>query len=114
VQDYLTFRRMIAPVVIQTLFWLLIVALLVSGIAGVVQGAHRNRAGEVLAGFLFILLGPFVARLYCEVLIVVFRINDSLTEMRKLAVWAAERSYALDGGGDDEDDGTTTLVPADA
>jgi hypothetical protein len=36
-------------------------------------------------------LGPIVVRLYAELLIVVFRINDSLSDIRSLAIWTAER-----------------------
>ena len=100
--DFLTFRRMVAPVVIQIVFWLGSVAVIVFGVAGIVIGAHHNRASEVVGGFMLLLFGPLVLRLYCEVLIVAFRINDSLTDIQKLAVWAAERVYA--GEPEDEED----------
>jgi hypothetical protein len=50
-----------------------------------------------------ILFGPLLVRIYAEVMIVVFRINETLTDIRALAVWASERIYA-EGEIDDEDD----------
>ena len=38
-------------------------------------------ASGVCAGLSVIVIGPFVVRLYCEFLIVVFRINETLTEI---------------------------------
>jgi hypothetical protein len=102
--DFLTFRRMLAPLVIQTIFWLAFVASAVSGAGAIIVGARDRRASEVLIGLGVLFLGPLVARLYCEVLMVIFRINDSLTDIRKLGVWAAERAYALEADEDEEDD----------
>ena len=42
--------------------------------------SHHDRR-QAAAGFLLIGFGPVVLRLYCEILIVVFRINESLTDL---------------------------------
>ena len=63
-------------------------------------GADNHKTAEVLGGVALILFGPFRARIFAEVLIVNFRINGTLTELRDLAVWAAERAYAQDGAED--------------
>jgi hypothetical protein len=99
--DILTFRRMIAPAVVETLFDVACLVAVVAGIATVVAGIrhHQGRAVEIMVGFAIVIFGPLIARLYCERLILAFRIHDSLTEVERLAAWIAERSYAL---GDDE------------
>lgn len=86
--DYLTFRKMIVPVVIQIIFWFL--ALLVLSVAAVfaaiqvssgrMENVAMGLAGLIIGAPLYILL----IRMYCEVLIVIFRMNDTLTDIRNL------------------------------
>ncbi|HLX19102.1 MAG TPA: DUF4282 domain-containing protein [Gaiellaceae bacterium] len=96
VADFLTFRTMLAPVVIQILFWLGIASVVVSGITYIAVGAKHHRGSEWAGGIALLVFGPLVVRLYCEILIVIFRINDSLADIRKLGIWAAERAYSQD------------------
>lgn len=77
--DFLSFRKMIVPVIIQVLFW---IGVVLSVLGGVVMAAVADGAGEVLIGVLWIFLGPIIVRIYCEVLIVVFRINETLTDIK--------------------------------
>ena len=85
--DFLTFRKMLIPVLIQILFWVGTIACVVGGLmvttgaAAVPKEAAMVR-NHVLAGAALIFLGPFILRIYCELLIVVFRMNDTLTEIR--------------------------------
>jgi hypothetical protein len=74
--EYLTFRKMITPVFIQVIFWLAVVAIV---IAALVQIANDNAAG----GIALLLLGPLGARVYAEILIVIFRINDNVAGIRQ-------------------------------
>lgn len=66
--DYLLFRKMITPVIIQILFWV--------GIAGIIIAAFMS--GHVLKGLGIIIFGPLVLRVYCELLMVMFRIHSSV------------------------------------
>ncbi|QAA77375.1 MAG: hypothetical protein BIP78_1611 [Candidatus Bipolaricaulis sibiricus] len=83
-QDYLSFRKMITPVAIQVIFWVGIVACVIVGLVSIVSGASATYGGgtTVLTGILVILLGPLGVRIWCELLIVVFRILDTLGEIR--------------------------------
>ena len=76
--DFISFRTMIAVPTIMILFWIGVVWAIVAGI--VMMFAGRGAAG-VCAGLAMIFIGPFVVRLYCEFLIVIFRINETLTEI---------------------------------
>jgi hypothetical protein len=58
------------------------------------KGGSDHDGREVLYRVLLLLAGPFALRLYCEVFIVFFRINETLTDVRSLAIWAAERACA--------------------
>ena len=75
-EDFLKFKKMVTPVVIQILFWIGIVACVLGGLL-----TMRNSA---IQGLLVLLLGPLGVRIYCELLIVLFSINDTLTEMKNL------------------------------
>ena len=56
---------------------------MLAGIVYVIVGVSGHGGGAmVLAGLLVILLGPVVVRVYCEILIVIFSINDTLTEIK--------------------------------
>jgi hypothetical protein len=92
--DFLSFRRMAMPFVIQVLFWIGVMAAIVTGVAAIGLGASHHSLREVGAGVGLLLLGPLAVRLYAELLIVIFRINETLTDLRSLATWAAERAYA--------------------
>ena len=83
--DFLTFRKMLTPVVIQILFWLGVVACILGGIGAILAGIARiDRTPELIGiGILALVFGPLVMRIYCEWLIVLFRINDTLTDIRR-------------------------------
>jgi hypothetical protein len=85
IADLLMFRRMIAPYLIIILFWLLLVLAVLGGLAmivgGLLRGGQDGFAGAV-AGVISLIVGPIAVRLWCEVLIVVFRINETLTDIR--------------------------------
>ena len=72
--EYLRFRRMIAPIVIEVLFWIGVVACIIAGIA--------QLGSSPLGGLAIILLGPLVVRIYAELLMVIFKINEALQDMR--------------------------------
>jgi hypothetical protein len=47
------------------------------------MGAYRfDGSAPILKGLLVLLAGPLVVRIYCEILIIFFRINETLTEIK--------------------------------
>ena len=79
--DFLSFRKMVTPIIIQILFWLGVIIAIISGIVSIVYGVVRSDVPILLYGLLFLILGPLVVRIYCEILILFFRINETLTEI---------------------------------
>ncbi|MBN2218069.1 MAG: DUF4282 domain-containing protein [Pirellulales bacterium] len=82
--DFWAFRTMLAPVLIQVVFW-------VGALACVLYGVYlvaRARSGDswdqlqVLRGAGWAVFGPLAVRLACEVVILFFRINETLTEIK--------------------------------
>jgi hypothetical protein len=92
--DFFSFRWMITPWIVQGLFVLGCIAAVATGGFLIGNGIGHHDGGQISAGVVTLLLGPVVVRLYAEFVIVIFRINDSLSHLRALAVWAAERAAA--------------------
>ena len=83
--DFSSFRTMVTPVIIQILFWIGVVLCLIGGTIMIIYGATQYQLGQgrfLWQGVLLFLLGPLVVRVYCEILIVFFRINETLTEIK--------------------------------
>jgi len=82
--DFLAFRQMIAVPVIKILFWIGVVWSVVMGLFYIVAGTHvfGSFFGGLCIGVSTMVVGPFLVRIYCEFLIVVFRINETLTEIK--------------------------------
>ena len=78
---------MITPIIIPILFWVGTIICIVAGIVFIVLGVtgySNSDSGEmVLLGIGYLVFGPIVIRVYCEFLIILFSINDTLTDIKK-------------------------------
>jgi len=74
-KDLLTFRRMLAPVIIQVLFWLNTILIIIIAFWAMF---HAN----FWSGLWMLILGPLFIRIIAEILILLFRINETLTEIK--------------------------------
>ncbi len=91
-RDFLSFKRMITPVIIKFFFAIGIGISVLVGIGvffgGVIGGISEGSFGAVLGGFimgpLVIVLGVLSVRIYAELLILAFQINETLTDIRNL------------------------------
>jgi hypothetical protein len=88
-RDFFAFRKMITPVIIQILFWLGVLGCIIGGAVSILTGGVTLLTGgglvsglPVLIGIFWIFVGPILVRIYCEVLILFFRMNDNLTAIR--------------------------------
>lgn len=89
--DFLLFRKMVAPAIVQIFFWFSFVGCILFGgllFAQVLSLLQQGAGFAPLAGYLFAtfaiwFLGPLLARLICEVLILLFRIHDTLREIQE-------------------------------
>ena len=76
--DFFRFEVMITPILIQILFWIVVA---VSVIIGIVMIVSREGPG-IAGGILVIIFGPILARIYAEILIVLFKVNDHLRHIQ--------------------------------
>ena len=90
-KSFISFERMVTPVIIKVLFWIGLIVSVIGGIViffgGIIQGISNNAFGTIIGAFfggpLVAILGVLVARIYCELLILFFRINETLTDIKK-------------------------------
>ena len=79
--DFLAFRKMITPAVIQIFFWLGVIVCVVAGL-GILSNSEVLAAASpvppTLTAVLVLVIGPLLVRIYCELLMVLFRIYESL------------------------------------
>lgn len=75
--EYLSFQKMISPIIIKALFWLCILGVVIYGLVTIFGGSF-------FMGLLILIVGPLVIRIYCELLIVLFQINNTLTEIKNM------------------------------
>jgi len=82
--DFLKFRKMITPAIIQILFWIGAAISVIAGliIMGTSFGRFGGGAATFFGGLLTLVFGPIVVRIYCEILILFFRMNETLTEIK--------------------------------
>ncbi|NLP24330.1 MAG: DUF4282 domain-containing protein [Syntrophomonadaceae bacterium] len=78
-KKFLYFDEMLTPKIIQIVFWLTSVIFIV---AGLVIMARSYDVG-FLIGLAMVVLGPFLIRVWCELMIVIFKIHESLQFIKK-------------------------------
>lgn len=85
VKEFLNFDKMITPSIIKFVFWIGSGLTVLSGLILMIGGAAMNYGGglQVFLGLLTILIGPFIIRIYCELLILFFKIHETLQETSK-------------------------------
>jgi len=83
--DYLTFDKFITPVIIQILFWLGLAGIVILSLIFIAAGANSpfGGGGAVLIGLIYLLLGPIFWRVWCEWMLVMFRIHEELKLIRQ-------------------------------
>ena len=91
ITDFLLFKRMLIPYLIQILFWLGVIATLVAGIFNLFHGL-------IWQGLTLIFIGPLVLRLVAEYIIVLFRINETLLDIKDELRANSKPSFSIMSG----------------
>ena len=77
-KNFLMFRKMLSPILIQLLFWAAIILFVYTAVTDFLS--HES----VFNVLMIIVLGTLAARIVCELLILFFRINDNLEEIKQI------------------------------
>ncbi|MDB5309699.1 MAG: hypothetical protein JWO38_3901 [Gemmataceae bacterium] len=85
---YLSFRKMIVPVIIQIVFWVLVGAILLGAIVYAVISLFLGNGMLILIAFGSLIIGVplyiLLVRMYCELVMIVFRMYDTLTDIKQI------------------------------
>ena len=77
-RDIFFFDEMLTPKLITLIYWLLLLASAVSGLGIMFSGMGFS---GFIGGLLTIILGAVLARIWCELLIVIFKIHENLRRL---------------------------------
>lgn len=75
--DFLAFRKMITPIILQIVFWIGVALCVVAGLISISGGGLNS-----FFGLMMIIVGPIVVRINCELIILLFRIYDVLIDIK--------------------------------
>ena len=76
--SFLNFDNFITPKFITILYWIILAVVALSGLGLMFSG---NGFAGVLMGLVVILLGASFTRVYCELLMVIFSMNNHLKKI---------------------------------
>jgi hypothetical protein len=81
--EFLRFRLMITPIIIEIIFWIGVGLMALMGLFWIFTALTRYGSGlNAIVGLLTLILGPIYWRVTCEIIIVLFRINEKLSDIR--------------------------------
>jgi hypothetical protein len=88
-KDLLMFRRMIAPTIIMVVFWMSVIGVCLGGLGALVAGmVFIGGPMGIIGGLVGLIIGVplslLVIRLYAELAILLFRMNETLTDIKNL------------------------------
>ncbi len=85
IQDWLSFNKMITPIIIKILFWIGVAGSIIFGLIMIITsfGSPFGGAGQFLMGLLVMIFGPIFTRVYFEILYVIFGIFDELKQINR-------------------------------
>lgn len=81
---FIVFEKMITPIFIQIFFWIGFLGAILGGFGLIGFGIISKSGGflHIGAGIGSLFISPLVVRVYCEMLIVVFKIQGALLDIR--------------------------------
>lgn len=81
-RNLLSFDEMLTPKIITLVYWLLLISVVIWGLK-TMFGGYGFSISNVFEGLITIAFGALAVRIWCELLIVLFKVNEALQEIRK-------------------------------
>lgn len=85
-REFFEFKHLITPTVIKAVFIVGVIFSFFIGVLDIKAGMNAIDFGGsalIFFGILKIVFGPVVVRVWCEIIVVMFKINDNLSEIKK-------------------------------
>ncbi|MBP9040745.1 MAG: DUF4282 domain-containing protein [Anaerolineaceae bacterium] len=85
-KDFFTFRKFIAPVLIQIIYWVITAAAVIGGLVMIINGVSYRYSfwSEGISGILILILAPLAARLWAEYMMGFFEMRRNLRDVRDI------------------------------
>lgn len=80
-RDVMFFDKMLTPKVITFIYWLLLVGVVIASL-GMIFAGPGGFFSNLIKGILALVLGAVGVRIWCELLIVMFKMNEALQDIR--------------------------------
>ncbi len=80
--DILSFDKMLTPKIITVVYWILLLGAVIGGLGSIFAGPRGFSIGSLFMGIVYTVGGAVAIRIWCELLIVAFKINEALQEIR--------------------------------
>jgi len=78
----LNFDKMITPTIIKLIYIVVTVIVMIIGLFVFISGMGGYGSGaQVFLGLILIVSSPFINRIWCEAMIVIFKINENLAKI---------------------------------
>lgn len=77
------FDTMITPKIITFIYWLLLLADVGYGLNTMFSGYSGFTFTKFITGLAYIIIGAVAVRIWCELMIVIFKINENLQNLKK-------------------------------
>ncbi|HBO38432.1 MAG TPA: hypothetical protein DD638_07190 [Pasteurellaceae bacterium] len=78
-KELFLFNKLVTPKIIVVIYWVSLVAVVLSGL-GMMFGSYP---GAIIQGLLIIVLGSLFARIWCELSLIFFKINENLEKLNR-------------------------------
>lgn len=75
------FDSMLTPKIITFVYWLILFFAAIAGIAVISAAYDQGTFGMMLIGICIIIFGALSARIWCELMIVLFKIHENLKKL---------------------------------
>ncbi len=80
--NILSFDKMLTPKIITFVYWLMLLGAIISSLSSMFGSYTGFTIGKFFMGVLYIVGMAVGARIWCELLIVLFKMNEALQEMK--------------------------------
>lgn len=80
-KDIFFFESMLTPKIITAVYWVSLLVVVVSGFGAMFSGYEGFTFGKFLTGLGIIVGGAVGSRIWCELLIVLFKINENIKKV---------------------------------
>lgn len=80
-RDIFFFDKMLTPKIITFVYWVMLVGAVIGGLVSMFTG-YGFSFSRFIMGIVYAIVGVVFARIWCELLIVLFKMNEALQDIR--------------------------------